>query len=82
MASDNTVWDFAVVATGLAESGAVDMDVHALNQGYLSGLRQHGGQLRCDAEVASLQRQRIVKPCLLRALQQPSAPKACLSGWF
>ena len=44
------------VGAGLAEPGAADIDVHALHQGYLRGLRQHGGQLRCGAEVVALQR--------------------------
>jgi D-arginine dehydrogenase len=33
---------------------ALDMDVHGLHQGYLRGLRRHGGQLVCNAEVLSL----------------------------
>ncbi len=44
------------VGAGLAEPGAADIDVHTLHQGYLRGLRQHGGQLRCSAEVVALQR--------------------------
>ena len=44
------------VGAGLAESGAADIDVHALHQGYLRSLRQHGGRLRCNAEVVALQR--------------------------
>ena len=44
------------VGAGLAESGAADIDVHALHQGYLRSLRQHGGQLRCNASVVALQR--------------------------
>lgn len=34
-----------------------DMDVHALHQGYLRGIAQHGGNLVCHAEVTALQRQ-------------------------
>ena len=41
---------------GLAESGAADMDVHALHQGYLRGLRQRGGAVRTHAEVMALTR--------------------------
>lgn len=37
------------------EPAAADMDVHAIHQGYLRGMRQAGGQLVCDAEVTSLQ---------------------------
>ena len=44
------------VGAGLAEPGAADIDVHALHQGYLRGLRQHGGRLRSNAEVVGLQR--------------------------
>ncbi len=44
------------VGAGLAESGAADIDVHTLHQGYLRSLRQHGGQLRCNAGVVALQR--------------------------
>ena len=35
---------------------ALDMDVHSLHQGYLRGLRRHGGQVVCNAEVRSLTR--------------------------
>lgn len=45
-----------VVAQGLLDPGAADIDVHALHQGYLRGLRQLGGALRCDSEVLGLQR--------------------------
>lgn len=41
---------------GLQESGAADIDVHALHQGYLRGMRQRSGVLRTDADVAQLQR--------------------------
>jgi len=43
-------------AAGLWEDGAADIDVHALHQGYLRGLRRHGGLLRTGAEVAALAR--------------------------
>jgi D-arginine dehydrogenase len=36
------------------EPDASDMDVHAIHQGYLRGLRRHGGILRCDAEVTRI----------------------------
>ena len=45
-----------VVHAGMRESQAQDIDVHALHQGYLRGLRQRGGRLRNDAEVAQLAR--------------------------
>ena len=44
-------------AAGLAEDGASDIDVHALHQGYLRGLRRQGGSLRTDAEVTALRRE-------------------------
>lgn len=37
------------------EPDAADMDVHAIHQGYLRGLRRAGGSLVCDAEVTALQ---------------------------
>jgi len=36
---------------GVFEADAMDIDVHALHQGYLSGFKQQGGTLWCDAEV-------------------------------
>lgn len=45
-----------VTGAGLAEDSASDIDVHALHQGYLRGLRQHGGQVRNHAEVVALSR--------------------------
>jgi D-arginine dehydrogenase len=41
---------------GLYEAGAMDIDVAALHQGYLRGLRQRGGRVVTDAAVASLSR--------------------------
>jgi len=41
----------------VAEPDAMDIDVHALHQGYLRGLRRSGGSLRCDAELASAHRE-------------------------
>jgi D-arginine dehydrogenase len=38
------------------EPDASDMDVHAIHQGYLRGLRRAGGRVVCDAEVAALER--------------------------
>jgi len=38
------------------EPEAADMDVHAIHQGYLRGLRQAGGRVVCDAEVTALAR--------------------------
>ena len=42
---------------GLQEAGAADIDVHALHQGYLRGLRQRGGTLHLNAEVVALRRE-------------------------
>jgi D-arginine dehydrogenase len=38
------------------EPGAADMDVHAIHQGYLRGLRRADGQVVCDAEVTAFAR--------------------------
>ena len=38
------------------EPDAMDIDVHALHQGYLRAIRRHGGQVVCDAEVDALRR--------------------------
>jgi D-arginine dehydrogenase len=43
------------VRAALLEPDACDLDVHAIHQGFLKGMRQHGGQLFCGAEVQSLQ---------------------------
>lgn len=39
-----------VLAGAILEPGAMDLDVHALHQGFLRGFRQAGGELRCNAE--------------------------------
>jgi D-arginine dehydrogenase len=44
------------VAGGVYEPDAADMDVHAIHQGYLRGMRHAGGQLVCDAGVTSMER--------------------------
>lgn len=36
------------------EPDASDIDVHALHHGYLRGLRNAGGSVRCDADVAAM----------------------------
>jgi len=38
------------------EPDAADMDVHAIHQGYLRGLRRAGGTVVCNAEVTALKR--------------------------
>ncbi|MEO6744276.1 MAG: FAD-binding oxidoreductase [Caldimonas sp.] len=44
------------IAGALLEPDASDIDVHALHQGYLRGLRQRGGRVVGDAEVRALTR--------------------------
>jgi D-arginine dehydrogenase len=41
---------------GLWEPEAADIDVHALHQGYLRGIRRHGGEIRCNATVTHIER--------------------------
>ncbi len=41
---------------GLLEPGAVDLDVHAIHQGFVRGLRARGGVVRTDAEVLGVTR--------------------------
>ncbi|MBY4896449.1 FAD-binding oxidoreductase [Cupriavidus sp. AU9028] len=43
-----------VVAAGMTEPDACDIDVHALHQGFLRGFRRQGGTLVTDAQVQSL----------------------------
>ena len=45
------------VIGAVLEPDAADMDVHAIHQGYLRGLRRSGGSIACDAEVTALKRQ-------------------------
>lgn len=44
------------VAGGLLEPDARSIDVHALHQGFLRGLRRRGGQVRTNAEVVAMTR--------------------------
>ena len=44
------------VIGSVLENDAQDMDVHAIHQGYLRGLKAAGGRLVCDAEVTAMQR--------------------------
>jgi D-arginine dehydrogenase len=46
----------AQVAAGLFEPQAMDIDVHALHQGYLRGFAARGGRLIVNAEVQRLER--------------------------
>jgi len=45
------------IVGGLLEEDASDMDVHAIHQGYLKGLRRAGGTVVCDAPVTGLRRE-------------------------
>jgi len=45
-----------MVSGAVFEPGASDLDVHALHQGYLKGIRHTGGVIVCDAGVSALQR--------------------------
>jgi D-arginine dehydrogenase len=38
------------------EPGVMDMDVHAIHQGYLKGFAARGGKLLCDARVTRIER--------------------------
>lgn len=42
-----------LICGAVLESDAMDMDVHALHQGYLRGFRAHQGQLLADADLVS-----------------------------
>jgi D-arginine dehydrogenase len=42
------------VVSAVYEPDACDLDVHAIHQGFLKGLRRRGGQLMCGADVLSL----------------------------
>ena len=44
-------------AAGLYEAGAMDIDVDALHQGFLRGLRRRGGGIVTDAGLVSLRRE-------------------------
>jgi D-arginine dehydrogenase len=44
------------IAGGVYEADALDIDVHALHQGYLRRLRQRGGRIVCSAEVRAMAR--------------------------
>ena len=44
------------VAGAVWEPDAMDMDVHAIHQGYLRGLRARGGEVVTDAELTGLSR--------------------------
>ena len=40
----------------LYDPSAADIDTDALHQGYLRGIRRHGGEIHCNSEVLQIQR--------------------------
>ncbi|RMD63062.1 MAG: FAD-binding oxidoreductase, partial [Alphaproteobacteria bacterium] len=50
------ILDPGYVAAAAAEPAAMDMDVHAIHQGFLRGLRARGGRIVARAEVRGLAR--------------------------
>jgi D-arginine dehydrogenase len=48
------------LAGAVYEPDAADMDVHAIHQGFLRGIRRAGGRIITDAEVTSLRRVRQI----------------------
>jgi D-arginine dehydrogenase len=54
-------------AYGVYEPRAMDMDVHAIHQGFLRGAKAAGAQLVCDAAVTQLTRQGSVWQAQTRA---------------
>jgi D-arginine dehydrogenase len=44
------------VRGALYDPSAADIDTDALHQGYLRGIRRHGGQIHCNSEVLEIQR--------------------------
>jgi D-arginine dehydrogenase len=44
----------------IAETGAMDIDVHALHQGFLRGAKRAGAALWCDAELVTARRASVV----------------------
>jgi D-arginine dehydrogenase len=46
-----------LVLGAVHEPDAMDMDVHAIHQGFLRGIRRAGGRIQSDAEVTALRRE-------------------------
>ncbi|WP_138379659.1 NAD(P)/FAD-dependent oxidoreductase [Luteithermobacter gelatinilyticus] len=44
--------------SGYREPGCKDIDVHALHQGYLRGLKKQGGEILCQTEVCQMEKTR------------------------
>ena len=45
-----------LLAGGILEPESADIDVHRLHQGYLRGIREHGGEIRCNTTVTRIER--------------------------
>jgi D-arginine dehydrogenase len=63
-----------VVVAGVYEPDAADIDVHALHQGYLRGVKRRGGSVLTDAEVVALARRDGRWHATLRDGTRRSAP--------
>jgi D-arginine dehydrogenase len=65
-----------VFAGGSLERDAMDIDVHALHQGFLRGLKQSGGTVETNAEVEEIARRdgRWTTPSRPRSSSTPPAP--------
>jgi len=46
----------AFAANAVLDPGSADMDVHAIHQGFLRGIRANSGSIVCDADVATIVR--------------------------
>jgi len=56
-----------LIAAALHEAAASDLDVHALHQGFLRGMKARGGRLATGAEVTALRRERGLWHAVTRA---------------
>jgi D-arginine dehydrogenase len=60
------VLDPAYLTAAIFDDSALDLDVHAIQQGYVKGLRARGGEVRTGSEVRAIERSngiwRVVTP--------------------
>jgi D-arginine dehydrogenase len=63
-----------VVLGALCDPAGEDIDVNALHQGFLRGLRQRGGQLRCGAALAAPCVMAAAGPCPRRTASRGAHP--------
>ena len=68
------VLDPAWVKMALVEQGASDIDVNAIHQGFIKGMRARGGQIRTSAKVASITRTAGLWQVTTEAGEQYEAP--------